>query len=175
VPDDGEVVGNEHDRQVQPRLEFFEKCHDLRLDRDVERADRLVAHQKFRLQRKSAGDSHTLTLSAAQLSRIAVLEGGVQADQAKQLETSAAPRCARPDAVDVQRLSDDLTHAEPWIEGCVGILKHHLEASARIAQRRATQHRNLAAVEHHATRRDPFQLDEGTSGRTLPAATLADQ
>ena len=42
------------------------QLEDLRLDRHVERADRLVAHQQLRLEDHGARDGHALALAAGQ-------------------------------------------------------------------------------------------------------------
>ncbi len=55
----------------EPGLEIGQQIDDLSLDRDVERADRLVEHQHLRLADDGAGDGDALALSARQLMRIA--------------------------------------------------------------------------------------------------------
>ena len=46
VPYDGEIVGDEEIREAELTLELVEQVDDLRLDRDVERRDRLVEHHQ---------------------------------------------------------------------------------------------------------------------------------
>jgi len=46
---DREVVGDEQVRQPAPLLQIGEQVQDLRLDRHVERAHRLVEHEELRL------------------------------------------------------------------------------------------------------------------------------
>ena len=50
VAHDGEVVGNENQRQAEFLLQVLEQVHDLRLDRYVQRADRLVTYQQLRVE-----------------------------------------------------------------------------------------------------------------------------
>ena len=52
--DDAEVVGDEHDRTVDPVLQIAEQVEDLRLDGHVERRGRLVCDDQFRV----AGERH---------------------------------------------------------------------------------------------------------------------
>ncbi len=53
-------------------LQVLEQVEDLRLDRDVERRDRLVADDQLRLERERAGDADPLALAARELVRVAV-------------------------------------------------------------------------------------------------------
>ena len=59
-----EVVGDEQISEAEPRLQILEQVDDLRLDRHVERRDRLVADDQLRLDREGAGDADPLTLPA---------------------------------------------------------------------------------------------------------------
>ena len=59
--------------RVRPKRAFrsSEQIDDLRLDRDVERRDRLVADDQLRLAGQRAGDADALALAAGELVRIA--------------------------------------------------------------------------------------------------------
>jgi hypothetical protein len=67
----GEVVGDEQIGQPQALAQRLEQVDDLRLDRDVERRDRLVADDEVGLDRERAGDADALALAAAELVRVA--------------------------------------------------------------------------------------------------------
>ena len=92
---DGDVVGDVlHDRQVvrdeevreaELVLQLLEQVEHLRLDRDVERGDRLVADDELRVERERPRDADALTLTAGELVRIAVDVLGVQPDDLEQL------------------------------------------------------------------------------------------
>ena len=62
---------NTYDR-LEPLLQVREQVDDLRLDRDVERGDRLVADDEPRLDRERAGDADPLPLAAGEFVRIAL-------------------------------------------------------------------------------------------------------
>jgi hypothetical protein len=49
-----QIVGDEQHRQPKARLEVFQQVQHLRLHRDVERGDRFVGDNDFRLERKRA-------------------------------------------------------------------------------------------------------------------------
>ena len=63
VLDDGEVLGDEEVGEPQLLLEIVEQVEDLALDRDVERRDRLVAHDEVRVEREGTGDADALALA----------------------------------------------------------------------------------------------------------------
>ena len=60
-----EVVGDEQEGELQPRLQLEQQVQHLRLDRDVERGDRLVGHHQPRIGGERAGDADALALAAA--------------------------------------------------------------------------------------------------------------
>ena len=56
-------VRDEEVGQPELLLQVLEQVDDLRLDRHVQRADRLVANDELRLHRQGAGDADALPLS----------------------------------------------------------------------------------------------------------------
>jgi serine kinase of HPr protein (carbohydrate metabolism regulator) len=67
----GEVVGDEQIGKAEAALQVLQQVDDLRLDRDVEGGDRLVAHDQVGIDRQRAGDADALALAAGELVRIA--------------------------------------------------------------------------------------------------------
>ena len=64
VADDVEVVGDEDVGEAELALQVLEQVEDLRLHRDVERRDRLVADDQLRVDGERAGDADALALAA---------------------------------------------------------------------------------------------------------------
>ena len=89
---DREIVGDEQISQAEFILEIGQQVDDLRLDRDVERRYRLVAHDQFRRYRKGAGDADALALAAGEFVRVAPHVVGVEADQLQQLDDAVLER-----------------------------------------------------------------------------------
>ena len=85
VPDDGQVVGDEHVGEAELVLQVLEQVDDLGLDRHVERGDRLVADDQLRPQRDGAGDADALALAAGELVGVAVVVLRVQPDALHQV------------------------------------------------------------------------------------------
>ena len=61
--DDGDVVGNEEIGEAELALQIAEQVDDLRLHRDVERRNRLVADDEPGIERQCAGDADALALN----------------------------------------------------------------------------------------------------------------
>ena len=69
--DHAEIVADEQVGEVELPAQLHEQVEHLRLDRDVERGDRLVADQELGLHRERAGDADAGALAAGELVRIA--------------------------------------------------------------------------------------------------------
>ena len=95
-------MGDEEIGQAELLLQVLQQVDHLRLDRDVERRDRLVADDQLGLDRERAGDADALALAAGEFVREAAHVVGLQADRLEQL-ARPAPRA---------RLRD---LARPWI------------------------------------------------------------
>ena len=118
--DSAEIVRDEEEREAQLLLQADEKIEDLRLDRDVERGDRLVAYDEFGVEREGAGDADALALAAAELVRVAPFGRGGKADEGEELIDVSV------DFVDFERFFDNGACRHARVERGVGILKDHL-------------------------------------------------
>src|SRR6266436_7425449 len=65
-----EIVGDKDIAEPETALQILQKIDDLRLNRDIERRDRLVADDEARLDSEGAGDADALTLPAGEFVRI---------------------------------------------------------------------------------------------------------
>ena len=72
VLDDREIMTDEEQRQAKFPLQILKQIHDLRLDGDVERRDRLVTDDQVRLRRERPCDADALALSALEFVRPSV-------------------------------------------------------------------------------------------------------
>ena len=94
-PGEAEVVGDEQQRQLALPLELEQHGEDLRLHRDVEHRDRLVADQPVGLEHERRGDRHPLALAAGELVRVALAEAlRIEPDVVER--AAARARRARP-------------------------------------------------------------------------------
>jgi hypothetical protein len=63
---DAEIVRDEEIGEAELALQILQQVDDLRLDRDVERRDRLVADNELRIERERPRDADALALSAGE-------------------------------------------------------------------------------------------------------------
>jgi hypothetical protein len=77
-------VRDEQEAEVKVSLERFEQVEDLRLNGDVERRNRLVAHEELWLHSESARDPDPLSLAAGELVRIPVEVRAFEANPLKE-------------------------------------------------------------------------------------------
>ena len=77
IIDHRQIVRNKQICQAERFLHVLEQVQDLRLDRDVESGDRLVANQQIRFQRQRPREPDPLALTAGETMRVTVQEPGV--------------------------------------------------------------------------------------------------
>ena len=157
---------DEEKRQPELRLQILEQIDNLRLDRDIERGDRFVRHDEFRIDGERACDTDALPLAAGELVRIAVRVIGLQADESQQLLNSALRFLAARDVVNAQRFAHDVADGHPRIERGVGVLEDDLHLFAQLAHVFATEQLHVAAFE------DTSPLVAGKSRSTTRPAVV---
>ena len=95
LADHRQVVRDEDVRQVEVALQVAQEVEHLRLDRDVERRDRLVADDQLRRERERTRDADPLALAARELVRVAVVVLRAQPDASRAAPARASWPCAR--------------------------------------------------------------------------------
>ena len=102
-----EIVGDEQVREIELGLKLLEQVHDLRLDRDVERRDGLVADEELGVQGQRACEADPLALPPGELVGVAV--GGIagKADDLEQLLHPETGLASCRGVVRTQRLAHD--------------------------------------------------------------------
>ena len=152
MPHDVEVVRDEDVGQAELPLEILEQIEDLRLHRDVERRDRLVADDELRVHRERARDADPLPLAARELVREAIEVLGVQADDLEELLDAPLALGGRPDAVELERLADDEPDPLARVERRVRVLEDHHHVRAGAGASRVARARDVAALEDDPAR-----------------------
>ena len=74
-----------------------------------------------------------------------------------------------------ERFGDRVAHSEARVQGRPRILEHRLDPGAELAQLRAGERVDVAAVEEHAPGGRPLEAKQEARGRRLAAAGLADE
>ena len=96
----GQIVRDEQVRELELALQVFEQIDDLRLDRNVERRYRFIAHDEGRLHRQRTRYSDALALAAGELVRIALDHVVEQTDLRQQFGAAGRARVEREFSVD---------------------------------------------------------------------------
>ncbi len=126
VPDDGQVVRDEQQRQAQLGAQVLQQVQDGGLDADVQGRDRLVRDQQFGPQRQRPGDRDELPLAAGELPGIGVHRLLVEADQAKQFPRVGGYLRAGHDVMHAQQLVQHAADCHPGVQRGVRVLEDHL-------------------------------------------------
>ena len=112
---------------------------------------------------------------ARELVRIPIGEARVEADDVQQLPDARAPRAARADAVDGQRLGHDVADGHPRVERGIGVLEDDLHLAPKLSDLAARELRQLLTEEANGAARRLDQLQDAVAGRRLSRARLADE
>src|SRR5439155_6002992 len=115
VADHVQVVRDEDVCESELLLEVLEQVEDLRLHGDVERRDRLVAHDQLRVDSERPRDADALSLTTRKLMREAVVVFGIEADDVEQLLYTPLRLGFGADLVHLERLGDDEADALPAV------------------------------------------------------------
>ena len=155
----------------------LEQVDDLRLDRDVERRDGLVADDEVRIDARArarcrcaaAGRPRTRAGTATPAS-------GGQADALEQLpHPRRARRAVRRSPWTRIGSPIDAPDRVPRVERGERVLEDHLHAPAQRPQLRLAERRDVLPVELDAPGGRLVQADDRPPDRRLPAARLADE
>ncbi len=167
----------EMNRYVSPNfcLQISEQVDDLRLDRNVERRDRLVEHHELGVERQGPGDADPLPLAAGELVRIAIEVARIEADLLERFLYLGEPLAAVAVRVNDQPFFDDAADRHSRVERAVGVLEDDLHVAADGPQLRGPQVGDVVAVEHDAAGRRLEQPQDRAAGRGLAAAAFADE
>ena len=174
VADDVEVVRDEDVGEPEVALQVLEQVEDLRLHRDVERRDRLVADDQLRVDGERARDADALALAAGELVREAVVVLRVEADDLEQLLDAALDLGVGAELVHLERLGDDEADALARVQRRVRVLEDHHHLAPDRPHLRAREVRDVAPVEDDLAAGRVEQAHDAARHRRLAAAGLAD-
>ena len=128
-------MGDEQVGQAHLVLEFVKHVDDLGLDGNVQGRNRLVTDHKLRVHGHGPGDADALPLAAGELMGVAVGVLGVKTHLGHQVQNFLRPLLfIGVHVVNIQRLSDDVRHGHPGVQGRIGVLKHHSRLFAVLQQ-----------------------------------------
>src|SRR5690606_29080714 len=124
------------------------------------------------LHRERAGDADALALTTGELVRVPLGEQRIQTHRVHDVLDAVAPRLALVEAVDRERLADDLPHAHARVQAREGVLEDHLHPATEASEFAALELRELGTGEVHSAVRRPVELEDGATGGGLAATGL---
>ena len=148
---DGEIVGDEEVRDASLLLQILEQVDDLRLDRDIQGADRFVAHDQFRFDGEGARDADALPLAAAELMRITLRVSGVEPDRLQQFRDPIPPGGFVLASLWMSRGSPTILDGQARVQRPVGILKYDLQLPPARAEFDAPKYGQVVALKKNAS------------------------
>ena len=170
---DAQIVGDEDHRHAGLALDLVQQLQDLRLDRHVERRDRLVGDQQLRLEHQRPGDADALALPAGKFVRIAAEGAGIEPDMG-QKRPRLLTRLGIGHAVGDRADGQDVADGRARVERGEGILEDHLDPRPQRAELGLGQLRDVAALEQDPAAVAVHQLDQQPAERRFARAALAD-
>ena len=173
--DDGHVVRDEEIGELHLRLQLEHQVDHLRLDRNVERRDRLVRHDQPRLDGERARDADALTLAARKFMRETARHVGHKADAAQQLGDLVGRLRSGCEFVDQQGLRDCGSDSHARVQTGEWILEDHLHVLAPLAQLVLVQLQHVFAVEQNGAAVSFGQPHHRAAGGRLAAAGFTDK
>src|SRR5678816_417610 len=167
-------MGDEKVGQVHLFLQLLEEIDDLCLNRNIQRRDRLVADNKFRVHGQGARDTDALALPAAKLVWVTVVMILAETHLMEQFINAFALGSALGKFVNFQTFADDIADAHPRVQRSIGILKNDLHLPPRIAEFTLRQGQQVFPLEVNLAAGRLNEPKNGSSQRRLAAAGLAD-
>ena len=176
IPHHRQIVGNEQIGRALGLLIVAQQVHDLCLNRNIQRGDRLVTDDQFGVEHQRAGDTDTLPLPARELVRI---PPGMLRRQADTLEHGknliVHILAGLADVVRLERLGDDIMHRHAGVQRGVRVLEDHLHLAADGLQLALFHMGNVLAVQDDLALARLIDADDGTRAAAFAAAALAHQ
>jgi hypothetical protein len=172
-----EVVGDVQVGEVELALEIQHQLEDLCPHAHVEHGDGLVRDEEDRVEDDRARDHDPLLLPAGEVGRVLVHEllGRVEPDDRQRLRDPVTALALRPDAMDLQRVLDELRDGHRRVERRVGVLEDDLRLPAQRAELPLRHLRDLAPFELHTSLGRLDEPEDGAPEGRLAASGLADE
>ena len=172
--DDRKVVRYEEVGQVHRALKVLEQIDDLRLDRNVECRNGLVADDKLGFYGKCARDADTLTLTARKFVGVALVVIVAQTAFFHKVENVILDLILRNYAVNEHGLGEYVADRCAGRERGIRVLEDDLHLGSQIAQVLTLELCNVLTLEVDLAAARGMEAENGASESGLAASRLAD-
>ena len=169
---DAQIVGDEDHRHAGLPLDLVQQLQDLRLDRHVERRDRLVGDQQLRLEHQCPSDADALALPTGKFVRIAAEGAGIEPDMS-QKRLRLFTRLGIGRAVRDWANGQDVADGRARVERREGVLEDHLDPRPQRAELGFGKLGDVAALEQNPAAVAVQQLDQKPAQRRFAGTALA--
>src|SRR5260221_4711934 len=173
--DDGKVMSDEEIGEAELPLQIHQQVDDLRLDRDVEGRDRLVADDERWIEREGAGIPDALTVAAREFVRVALHRLAAKTDLLEEHGDAASEIRSAGDRIVAQRLADDVADIHARVERRVRVLEDDLQLAAVGPHLGAAQLVDALAAHLDGAGGGFDQFQNRFAGRRFAATALADK
>ena len=167
-------MGDEHVGQRHIPLQILHQIEHLCAHGNIQRGNRLIADDKFRIEDQGARNHDSLALAAGKFMRIAVEIFMRQADLGHHLQNGLFALGLRADFKHIQRRADQLLDRHSRIERRIRVLEDNLHLASIIAHFLRAQRAQVNAGENHLARVRLMQAQNGSAQRRFAAAGFAD-
>jgi hypothetical protein len=180
VPHHTKVMGDKKIRQAKPFLKLKHKIQNLGLYGNIQGRNRLIRHDKTRIQGQSPGDSYPLPLSSAEGVGIPPHIFGPQPHKPQKLRHPVGPRGGFFLAMNKEGFSHDVKKRHPGVKRRKGILKNHLHLftqTLKLSGMKRCQIQNISppvTVKHLPPCRN-YRPENAAGGCCFPAAAFSHQ
>ena len=168
------VMGDKHISKIHALLKIHQKIQDLRLNRNIQRRNRLVTDHKLRIQDQSPGDADSLAAAAVQLVGISHIETPGKTHGLHHLiDLLINLGSIFADLIDQQRLRNQLPDRHTAVQARIGVLEDHLDLWPNLLHFPLGKSRNIFSLKKDLPGCGRFQAEKRPSQRGFSAAGLS--
>ena len=143
-----EIMADEQIRKFQFFLQIGQQVQNLCADGHIERRDRLVTDNQFRLHRNGAGNGDALALATGKFMRIASRMFGLQTNLLQEARNTGGPLIGWHDLMQHQGFGQKIPDRHARIERGEGVLENQLRLAAHGAQVLRIKACEIIALKH---------------------------
>ena len=166
---------NKEHGQILFLLQLHQQVDNLRLDGNVQCGNRLVAEQKFRVDRQCAGNTDSLALSAGKFMDVSHRMFRIKSYHIQQLEHHPLfLRLCLCQLVDADALRYNVVHLLVRVQRSVWVLENHLHLAAEIETFLPAHPVNVLALIQHFAAGAVQHPDAGFAAGGLSTARFSD-